>query len=67
MSTPSAPLDSASVARIRASFARQGAMATLGAKLAAAAATMASINRPGGQTREDAPVSWPRTLPIESS
>lgn len=30
----SAPLDDATVARVRASFARQGAMATLGAELA---------------------------------
>ena len=34
MTAASAPLDDATVARVRASFARQGAMATLGAELA---------------------------------
>jgi uncharacterized protein (TIGR00369 family) len=34
LSAASAPLDDATVARVRASFARQGAMATLGAELA---------------------------------
>ena len=34
MSSASAPLDEAVVARVRASFARQGALATLGAELA---------------------------------
>jgi uncharacterized protein (TIGR00369 family) len=34
LSSASAPLDAAVVARVRASFARQGAMATLGAELA---------------------------------
>jgi uncharacterized protein (TIGR00369 family) len=43
MSTPSAPLDSAGIARIRASFARQGAMATRGAELAAIAAGRVAI------------------------
>jgi uncharacterized protein (TIGR00369 family) len=43
MSSSSAPLDAAVVARVRASFARQGAMATLGAELADVAAGRVAI------------------------
>jgi uncharacterized protein (TIGR00369 family) len=46
MSSSSAPLDAAVVARIRASFARQGAMATLGAELAEVAAGRVAISLP---------------------
>ncbi len=42
----SAPLDEATVARVRASFARQGAMATLGAELADVAAGRVEIALP---------------------
>ena len=42
----SAPLDDATVARVRASFARQGAMATLGAELADVAAGRVEIALP---------------------
>ena len=41
-----APLDSAIVARVRASFARQGAMATLGAELADIASGRVTIALP---------------------
>jgi uncharacterized protein (TIGR00369 family) len=44
--TASAPLDEAVVARVRASFARQGAMATLGAELADIAAGRVAIAVP---------------------
>jgi uncharacterized protein (TIGR00369 family) len=44
--TWSAPLDGAAVARIRASFARQGAMATFGAELADVAAGRVAIVLP---------------------
>ena len=43
MSSPSAPLDGAVEARVRASFARQGAMATLGAELGDVAAGRVTI------------------------
>jgi hypothetical protein len=43
MNSSSAPLDAAVVARVRASFARQGAMATLGAELVDVAAGHVSI------------------------
>jgi uncharacterized protein (TIGR00369 family) len=46
MSSSSAPLDDAIVARVRASFARQGAMATLGAELADVAAGRVAIAVP---------------------
>ena len=46
MSFASAPLDAAIVARVRASFARQGAMATLGAELAAVSAGRVAIALP---------------------
>jgi uncharacterized protein (TIGR00369 family) len=42
----SAPLDDATVARVRASFARQGAMATLGAELANIASGRVEIALP---------------------
>lgn len=42
----SAPLDDATVARVRASFARQGAMATLGAELADIASGRVEIALP---------------------
>jgi uncharacterized protein (TIGR00369 family) len=42
----SAPLDAAIVARVRASFARQGAMATLGAEIADVAAGRVAIALP---------------------
>lgn len=43
MSSSSAPFDAAVVARVRASFAGQGAMATLGAELVDVAAGRVSI------------------------
>jgi hypothetical protein len=43
MSSASAPLDAAVVARVRASFARQGAVATLGAELGAVSAGRVAI------------------------
>jgi acyl-coenzyme A thioesterase PaaI-like protein len=46
VSSASAPLDAAIVARVRASFARQGAMATLGADLADVAAGRVAIAVP---------------------
>jgi hypothetical protein len=46
MSSASGPLDAAIVARVRASFARQGAMATLGAELADLAAGRVAIALP---------------------
>ena len=46
MSSASAPLDAAIVARVRASFARQGAMATLGAVLTDVAAGRVAISLP---------------------
>jgi uncharacterized protein (TIGR00369 family) len=46
MNSSSAPLDVAVVARVRASFARQGAMATLGAELVDVAAGHVSIALP---------------------
>ena len=46
MSSAAAPLDTAIVARVRASFARQGAMATLGAELADLAAGRVTITLP---------------------
>jgi uncharacterized protein (TIGR00369 family) len=46
MTSASAPLDAASVARVRASFARQGAMATLGAQLTDVAAGRVAISLP---------------------
>ena len=46
MSSASAPLDAAIVARVQASFARQGAMATLGAELADVAAGRVAIALP---------------------
>ena len=46
MSSAPAPLDAAAVARIRASFARQGAMTTLGAELADVAAGRVAIALP---------------------
>ena len=46
MSSESAPLDDAIVARVRASFARQGAMATIGAELTEVAAGRVSIVLP---------------------
>ena len=46
LNPPSAPLDDATVARVRASFARQGAMATLGAGLADIASGRAEIALP---------------------
>jgi acyl-coenzyme A thioesterase PaaI-like protein len=46
MSSSSGPLDAATVARVRASFARQGAMATLGAELANIAAGHVAIALP---------------------
>jgi uncharacterized protein (TIGR00369 family) len=46
MSSASAPLDAAIAARVRASFARQGAMATLGAELADVAAGRVAIALP---------------------
>ena len=46
MSSSPAPLDSAVVARVRASFARQGAMATLGAGLVDVAAGHVTIALP---------------------
>jgi uncharacterized protein (TIGR00369 family) len=46
MSPASAPLDAAIVARVRASFARQGAMATLGAELADVATGRVAIALP---------------------
>ena len=46
MSSSSAPLDAAIVARVRASFARQGAMATLGAVLTDVAAGRVAISLP---------------------
>jgi uncharacterized protein (TIGR00369 family) len=46
MSSSSAPLDATVVARIRASFARQGAMATIGAQLADVAAGRVTIALP---------------------
>ena len=44
----SAPLDAATVARVRASFDRQGAMTTLGAELADVAAGRVAIGLPIG-------------------
>ena len=44
MSPAPAPLDAAIVARVRASFARQGAMATLGAELADVATGRVAIS-----------------------
>ena len=46
MSSASAPLDAAVVARVRASFARQGVMATLGAELADIAVGRVAIALP---------------------
>jgi len=46
MTGPSTPLDSAVVARVRASFAGQGAMATLGAELADVASGRVAIALP---------------------
>lgn len=46
MSTQPAPLDAAIVARIRASYARQGAMTTLGAELADVAPGRVAIALP---------------------
>ncbi len=46
MSAASAPLDAAVIARVRASFARQGAMSTLGATLAEVAAGRVAIAMP---------------------
>lgn len=46
MSSSSSPLDDAVVARVRASFARQGAMETLGAELADVAAGRVTIRLP---------------------
>ena len=46
MSSPSGPLDAAIVARVRASFGRQQAMATLGAELADIAAGRVVIALP---------------------
>jgi uncharacterized protein (TIGR00369 family) len=46
VSSASAPLDAAIVARVRASFARQGAMATFGADLADVAAGRVAIALP---------------------
>jgi uncharacterized protein (TIGR00369 family) len=46
VSSTSAPLDAAVVARVRASFARQGAMATLGASLAKVAAGRVAVTLP---------------------
>ncbi len=46
MSSASAPLDAAIVARVRASFARQGAMATFGAELADVATGRVAIALP---------------------
>jgi acyl-coenzyme A thioesterase PaaI-like protein len=43
MSVPFAPLDAIAVARVRASFARQGAMATLGADISDVAAGRVAI------------------------
>jgi acyl-coenzyme A thioesterase PaaI-like protein len=46
MNSAAAPLDAAVVARVRASFARQGAMATLGTELADVAAGRVAIALP---------------------
>jgi uncharacterized protein (TIGR00369 family) len=46
MSAESAPLDAAAVERVRASFARQGVMATLGADLAGVASGRVAIAVP---------------------
>jgi uncharacterized protein (TIGR00369 family) len=46
LSSPSAPLDASVVARVRASFGRQGAMATLGAELAEVAAGRVAVTLP---------------------
>jgi uncharacterized protein (TIGR00369 family) len=46
LSAASAPLDDATVARVRASFARQGVMATLGADLTDVAAGRVAIALP---------------------
>jgi uncharacterized protein (TIGR00369 family) len=46
VSAASAPLDAAVIARVRASFARQGAMSTLGATLAEVAAGRVAIAMP---------------------
>jgi uncharacterized protein (TIGR00369 family) len=46
MNSSSAPLDAGVVARVRASFARQGAMATLGAELVDVAAGQVAIALP---------------------
>jgi uncharacterized protein (TIGR00369 family) len=46
MTRASTPLDSAVVARVRASFARQGAMATLGAELADVAGGRVAVTLP---------------------
>jgi uncharacterized protein (TIGR00369 family) len=46
MGTPSAPLDPVIAARVRASYARQGAMATFGAELADIAAGRVAIALP---------------------
>jgi acyl-coenzyme A thioesterase PaaI-like protein len=46
MTWASAPLDSVIVARVRASFARQGAMTTLGADLAAVTSGRVAIALP---------------------
>src|SRR6266508_5819223 len=46
MSSASAPLDAAIVARVRTSFARQGAMATCGAELADVATGHVAIALP---------------------
>ena len=43
MSVPFAPLDASAVARVRASFARQGAMGTLGADISDVAAGRVAI------------------------
>jgi uncharacterized protein (TIGR00369 family) len=51
MSPTSGALDAATVARVRASFARQGAMATLGAELANIAAGHVAIALPIEQRR----------------
>ena len=48
MADPALPLDAAIVERVRASFARQGAMATLGAQLADLAAGRVVIALPIG-------------------
>ena len=47
----SAPLDETTVAHVRASFARQGAMATLGAELADVAGGRVGVARPLGARR----------------